>query len=163
MRLTKIYTRTGDKGTTRLGEGTVVDKDNIRVECYGTVDELNSAIGLLPELPELTQIQQHLFDIGGELCIPGSTTMAAEHVKFLETKIDELNKNLPPLKEFILPRGVAHLARTICRRAERQLVTLSKTEAINPETLKYLNRLSDFLFVLARTLDRKDILWEHKN
>ena len=175
-RLSKIYTRTGDAGTTGLGDGARVDKDAARVEAYGTVDELNSCIGvLLTECPPgdiaslLTDIQHELFDLGGELCIPGRVAMVDAQVDRLEQGLDRLNANLAPLKEFILPGGsraaaVCHLARTLCRRAERRTVTLSKSEALNPVTPKYLNRLSDLLFVMARALNaqagRADVLWE---
>ncbi|MBI4357444.1 MAG: cob(I)yrinic acid a,c-diamide adenosyltransferase [Gammaproteobacteria bacterium] len=176
-RLTKIYTRAGDFGMTRLGDKSKIEKDHPRVECYGTIDELNSAMGLIlsePNLPPqivtwLTEVQHRLFDIGGELATPGLTVITADCVTHLEKNMDSLNQNLPPLKEFILPKGpfssaACHLARTICRRAERRCVTLSKIEKINPEILKYINRLSDFLFVISRTLARHlgkpEILWE---
>lgn len=174
-RLSKIYTRTGDKGTTGLGDGSRTEKDGARVEAFGTVDELNSVIGLLMthELPDdvrliLTDIQHELFDLGGELCIPGRTFMSQPMVQRLEKELDKMNDELSPLKEFILPGGtaaaaVAHIARTVCRRAERRLVTLSRSEKINPEAMAYLNRLSDLLFVLARYLNkrasRQDVLW----
>lgn len=177
-RLTKIYTKTGDKGTTRLGDGTRVNKDHIRIEAYGTVDECNSAIGIvlalaLPKIIEetLTTVQHRLFDLGGELCLPGQSIISPDDVVFLEKAIDELNQNLPPLKDFILPGGgmgasFCHLARTTCRRAERVLVTLHQKEPVNAETLKYLNRLSDYLFVAARTLakheGKNEVLWEKK-
>jgi len=177
-RLSKIYTRTGDDGTTGLGDGTRVPKDGERVEAYGTVDELNSAIGVLlavPGLPEnattcLTQIQHELFDLGGELCIPGYQVITAEHVTRLEQALDGFNDTLPALKEFILPGGgpaaaACHVARTIARRAERRVLTLSRVESVGPEVLKYLNRLSDLLFVLARVLARHErgteVLWQH--
>src|SRR5215470_9208263 len=167
-RLSKIYTRTGDDGTTGLGDGTRVPKDGERVEAYGTVDELNSAIGVLlavPALPSnvtvcLTEIQHELFDLGGELCIPGHHVITAEHVLRLEEVLDGFNDPLPPLKEFILPGGgpaaaACHLARTVARRAERRVLTLAKAESVDPEVIKYLNRLSDLLFVLARVLARQ--------
>jgi cob(I)alamin adenosyltransferase len=182
-RLSRIYTRTGDDGTTGLGDGTRVPKDHVRVEAYGTVDELNSAIGVLlavPGVPEaiarcLTEIQHDLFDLGGELCIPGHRIITAEHVTRLEQLLDGFNENLPPLKDFILPGGgpaaaACHLARTIARRAERRVWTLTKAEAsapvpVSPEAVKYLNRLSDLLFVLARVLARHErgaeVLWRH--
>lgn len=177
-RLSKIYTRTGDDGTTGLGDGTRVPKDGERVEAYGTVDELNSTIGVLlavPGLPEkvtgcLIEIQHELFDMGGELCIPGHTVIKGEHVARLENVLDEFNDPLPPLKEFILPGGGAaaaacHVARTVARRAERRVLTLSRVEAVSPEVVKYLNRLSDLLFVLARVLARHErgteVLWRH--
>jgi cob(I)alamin adenosyltransferase len=177
-RLSRIYTRTGDDGTTGLGDGTRVAKDSPRVEAFGTVDELNSAIGVLlaiPDLPPavsaaLTEVQHELFDLGGELCIPGHRAITAEHVTRLESSLDEFNDALPPLKEFILPGGgpaaaACHMARAIARRAERRVWTLSRTEAVSPEATKYLNRLSDLLFVLARVLARHErgteVLWRH--
>jgi cob(I)alamin adenosyltransferase len=174
-RLSKIYTRTGDAGTTGLGDGTRVAKDALRVEAYGTVDELSSVLGVLltEALPEpvaawLTDIQHRLFDLGGELCIPGHTLIGPARVAALEQWLDAMNAELAPLKDFILPGGtraaaLAHLARTVCRRAERRVVSLMAQETVNPEGLKYLNRLSDFLFVLARHLNRSagtpDVLW----
>jgi cob(I)alamin adenosyltransferase len=177
-RLSKIYTRTGDDGTTGLGDGTRVPKDGPRVEAYGTVDELNSTIGVLlavPALPDtviscLTEIQHELFDMGGELCIPGHRVITDGHVTRLETTLDAFNDALPPLKEFILPGGgpaaaACHVARTVARRAERRVLTLSREEPVAPEVLKYLNRLSDLLFVLARVLARHEqgteVLWKH--
>jgi cob(I)alamin adenosyltransferase len=177
-RLTKIYTRTGDDGTTGLGDGQRVPKDDARVEAYGTVDELNSALGVLlatTALPEplarcLTTIQHELFDLGGELCIPGHRIIAAEHVARLEQSLDQLNEDLPPLKDFTLPSGGAataacHLARAVSRRAERRVWTLAHRETVNPEAAKYLNRLSDLLFVMARVLVRHErgaeVLWRH--
>ncbi len=175
-RLSKIYTRTGDKGSTGLGDGTRVDKDSLRVEAYGTVDELNSLIGLLvtykvPDViaGQLADIEHDLFDIGGELSIPGHTVVSDEQVERLEKFLDTLNAELEPLQEFILPGGtpaaaVCHLARTVCRRAERRVVSLAREETINAAGLRYLNRLSDLLFVLARSLNRaegvKDVLWK---
>jgi cob(I)alamin adenosyltransferase len=175
-RLSKIYTRTGDDGTTGLGDGTRVAKDSARVAAYGTVDELNSAIGLIlahgirADLAEtLTEIQHELFDLGGELCIPGSALIDATDIERLERRLDALNEDLPPLKDFILPGGglaasSCHLARTICRRAEREVVTLSHHDAVRPETIRYLNRLSDLLFVMARVLARSEghgeVLWK---
>lgn len=175
-RLSKIYTRTGDSGTTGLGDGTRVEKDHLRVEAYGTVDELNSSIGMVlsetnirDDLREwLLEIQHDLFDLGSELCVPGYTAIKEEHVTTLEENLDAMNADLPMLKEFILPGGnraasTCHLARTICRRAERRVHTLAKTETINELGLRYLNRLSDFLFVAARVLARADggqeVLW----
>lgn len=161
-RLSKIYTRTGDDGTTGLGDGTRVAKDHARVEAYGTVDELNSLLGvaLAASLPAdvreaLVRIQHELFDLGGELCIPGREAIAEEQVARLEQTLDALNALLPPLKEFILPGGsqggaLLHLARTVCRRAERCAVRLARTDPVNPRSIKYLNRLSDLLFVAAR-------------
>jgi cob(I)alamin adenosyltransferase len=177
-RLSKIYTRTGDDGTTGLGDGGRVSKDSARVEAYGTVDELNSSIGVLlatPEIPPgvvacLTEVQHELFDLGGELCLPGHHIITAAHVTRLEKSLDEFNDTLPPLKEFILPGGgpaaaACHLARAIARRAERRVWTLAKAESVSPEVAKYLNRLSDLLFVLARVLARHErgveVLWRH--
>src|SRR5215469_9524424 len=177
-RLSRIYTRTGDDGTTGLGDGSRVAKDGLRVEAFGTVDELNSAIGVLlavPGLPSgvsasLTEVQHELFDLGGELCIPGHQVITAEHVTRLETSLDEFNDTLPPLKEFILPGGgpaaaACHMARAIARRTERRVWTLAKAESVSPEVAKYLNRLSDLLFVLARVLARHEhgteVLWRH--
>ena len=177
-RLSKIYTRTGDDGTTGLGDGTRVAKDGERVEAYGTVDELNSSIGVLlavPGLPAnvttcLVEIQHELFDMGGELCIPGHHVITAEHILRLESALDGFNDPLPPLKEFILPGGgpaaaACHLSRTVARRAERRVLTLSRVESVSPEVVKYLNRLSDLLFVLARVLARHEsgteVLWRH--
>jgi cob(I)alamin adenosyltransferase len=178
-RLSRIYTRTGDDGTTGLGDGTRVPKDSVRVEAYGTVDELNSAVGVLlavPGLPPaisacLTEVQQQLFDLGGELCIPGHRAISASQVTQLEQALDAFNDPLPPLKEFILPGGgpaaaACHLARSIARRAERRVWTLARAEAVSPEVAKYLNRLSDLLFVLARVLARHEsgaeVLWRHQ-
>ena len=176
-RLSKIYTRTGDKGETGLGDGQRVSKDHLRVETFGCVDETNSAIGMvlaIAALPEpvvdcLVEVQHDLFDLGGELCIPGHSVVTSEFVARLETQLDEFNANLPTLKEFILPGGgpaaaACHLARTICRRAERRVVSLSALEKnIRPEAIQYLNRLSDLLFVVARVLARheqgSEVLW----
>lgn len=177
-RLSKIYTRTGDDGTTGLGDGTRVAKDSARVAAYGTVDELNSALGLVlaQALPAaiaegLTEIQHELFDLGGELCIPGSAMIHEADIARLEHRLDALNADLPALKDFILPGGGpaaahCHLARTICRRAEREVVTLSHHDAVRGEAIRYLNRLSDLLFVIARVLARADghgeVLWKHE-
>jgi cob(I)alamin adenosyltransferase len=177
-RLSRIYTRTGDKGTTGLGDGTRVDKDSLRVEAYGTVDELNSLIGMLVsyKLPaaiarQLIDIEHDLFDIGGELSIPGHSVVSDKQVERLEEFLDSLNADLEPLEEFILPGGttaaaICHLARTVCRRAERRVVTLAREETVNAASLRYLNRLSDLLFVLARSLNRaegvKDVLWKRR-
>jgi cob(I)alamin adenosyltransferase len=156
-----------------------VPKDSARVEAYGTVDELNSVVGVLlavPELPQqvsdcLTEVQHELFDLGGELCIPGHQLIRAEQVTRLEQALDEFNDSMPPLKEFILPGGgpaaaACHLARTVARRAERRAWTLARAETVNPESLKYLNRLSDLLFVVARVLVRHErgteVLWKHQ-
>ncbi|MDH5601025.1 MAG: cob(I)yrinic acid a,c-diamide adenosyltransferase, partial [Gammaproteobacteria bacterium] len=157
-RLSKIYTRTGDKGDTGLGDGSRVDKDHIRVEAFGTVDELNSIIGMIlaHDLPgkistSFNLVQHHLFDLGGELCIPGHTALDDSYITYLETTLDDLNSDLPNLKEFILPAGghatsSCHLARTVCRRAERRVVSLAKQETVSPFSIRYLNRLSDLLF-----------------
>jgi len=176
-RLSKIYTRTGDKGTTGLGDGSRVEKDNLRVEAFGTVDELNSTVGLVlaAKLPIniqsiLNRVQHELFDLGGELCVPGTTLIPDSYIDGLEADLDMLNENLPPLKDFILPGGSdsaarCHLARTVCRRAERRVVALAHDEDVNPATIRYLNRLSDFLFVAARVIARADggaeVLWVH--
>lgn len=175
-RLTKIYTRTGDEGTTGLGDGTRSTKGSARIEAIGTVDELNSCIGLL--LSEnleveihhkLENIQHDLFDLGGDLCIPGRISMSKVQVTNLETMLDQYNSTLPALKEFILPSGtraatLCHVARTVCRRTERCVVRLSHTETIAPVCIQYLNRLSDFLFVLCRILNHQegagDIFWQ---
>lgn len=175
-RLSKIYTRTGDDGSTGLGDGSRTEKDGIRVSAYGTTDELNSLIGMVlcHQLPEkvalvLHEVQHHLFDLGGELCIPGHQAIAQSHVDWLESSLDYFNESLPPLKDFILPGGgqaaaQCHLARTVCRRAERLVVGLQRSEAVPPFSLKYLNRLSDLLFVLARVLSREEggseVLWQ---
>jgi len=177
-RLSKIYTRTGDDGTTGLGDGSRVSKDSARVTAYGTVDEANSAIGvvLACELPDdvralLVGVQHQMFDLGGELCIPGHSAIQAADVDRLEQALDGFNAPLPPLKDFILPGGGeaaarCHLARTIVRRAERETVTLSRHESVRPEAIRYLNRLSDLLFVLARVLARAsghgEVLWKHE-
>ena len=178
-RLSRIYTRTGDDGTTGLGNGSRVPKDSARVEAYGTVDELNSALGVLlavAGLPQavstcLTEVQHELFDLGGELCIPGHQAITAEHVTRLEQALDGFNEKLPALKEFILPGGgpaaaACHLARTVARRAERRACTLARNDEVSPEVLKYLNRLSDLLFVMARVLARHErgaeVLWRHQ-
>lgn len=174
-RLSKIYTRTGDKGTTGLGDGTRVSKDDARVEAYGTVDELNSVIGMVLAEPTadavretLERIQHELFDLGSELCMPTYSAITAGHVTQLERDLDALNENLPALEEFILPGGgraaaACHLARTVCRRAERRTYSFAKTGETHNEALRYLNRLSDLLFVMARVLARaesgREILW----
>jgi len=176
-RLTKIYTRTGDTGETGLGDGSRVPKDSRRVRALGEVDELNSVIGVLlaEQLPAtardaLDRIQHDLFDLGGEVCIPGHASMSDDQVARLESLLDEYNRDLPPLKEFILPGGtraasLSHLARTVCRRAERALVSLARTEPVGTTARIYLNRLSDLLFVLGRALNREgggsDVLWQH--
>jgi cob(I)alamin adenosyltransferase len=176
-RLSKIYTRTGDDGTTGLGDGTRVAKTHGRIEAYGTVDEANSAIGMIlavPGLPPavveaLTRIQHELFDLGGELAVPGYRAITGEHITGLEERLDAFNEPLPPLKEFILPGGgpaasACHLARAITRRAERCAWALAQQESIAPEIMRYLNRLSDLLFVVARVLARHEsgaeVLWK---
>ena len=208
-RLTKIYTRTGDKGSTGLADGSRVPKDHRRIEVLGCLDELNSLIGLVmvqaepespPELahiqnrlfdlgaelaipgaerimaevepeapPELAHIQNRLFDLGAELAIPGAERIMAEDVAMLEAALDDYNAELPPLREFILPGGgsaatFCHLARALCRRTERRLITLTHDEDLNPQTLQYINRLSDLLFVLARVLARRndggEVFWQ---
>jgi cob(I)alamin adenosyltransferase len=176
-RLSKIYTRTGDEGSTGLGDGSRVPKEGLRVEAYGSVDEANSTIGVVlasPKLPErirhcLIDVQHDLFDLGGELCIPGHRMITAAYIERLEKQLDEFNGDLAPLKEFILPGGgpaaaACHVARTVCRRAERRCWSLARAEPVGPEVLKYLNRLSDLLFVLARVLARNesggDVLWQ---
>ena len=176
-RLSKIYTRTGDDGSTGLGDGSRIAKDSLRVEAYGTVDEANSCIGLVlaTDMPEdirtlLTAVQHQLFDLGGELCIPGHAAIDDEDVERLEQHLDRYNDDLPPLKDFILPGGGeaaarCHVARTVVRRAERETVALSRVEAVRPQAIRYLNRLSDLLFVLSRVLARAsghgEVLWNH--
>jgi len=175
-RLSKIYTRTGDDGTTGLGDGSRTDKDSLRVAAYGTTDELNSVIGMVlahgaPDKVDLVlhEIQHHLFDLGGELCIPGHQAIQSTHIDWLESTLDHFNDELPALKDFILPGGSlaaanCHLARTVCRRAERLIVSLQRADSVPPFSMKYLNRLSDLLFVLARVLARHDagseVLWQ---
>ncbi len=176
-RLSRIYTRTGDDGTTGLGDGSRVDKDSLRVEAYGTVDEANSAIGQVLSynaVPEairrcLTEVQHDLFDLGGELCIPGHRAIEGRFITRLEAELDAFNADLPALKEFILPGGgpaaaACHLARTVVRRAERRVLSLAKQEQVAEEVLRYLNRLSDLLFVLARRLAREEsgqeVIWD---
>ncbi len=178
-RLSKIYTRTGDKGTTGLGDGTRVAKDHPRVEAFGSVDELNSAIGTvlaykIPAAVEqvLGQVQHHLFDLGGELCVPGHTIISEDEVQYLEDTLDKFNKDLPKLKDFILPSGGlatshCHMARTICRRAERRCWSFNNIDSsLNAQALAYLNRLSDLLFVICRVLARhengSEVLWQPK-
>ncbi len=175
-RLSKIYTRTGDAGTTGLGDGSRTSKDSDRIHTLGEVDELNSVIGLLltEPLPDdirelMTDVQNDLFDLGGEVCIPGMSLITARQVERLETALDGLNDHLEPLKDFILPGGtraaaLAHLARAVCRRAERAMVRLAAAEPVNDGPRQYLNRLSDLLFVLGRALNRAegrgDVLWQ---
>jgi len=178
-RLSKIYTRTGDDGTTGLGDGSRVAKDSLRVDAFGTVDEANSALGVVlaadtvpPGIRELlTEIQHDLFELGGELCIPGHSAITDDFISRLETELDALNEDLPALQEFILPGGgqaaaACHLSRTIVRRAERITTTLASSESVRPEVLKYLNRLSDLLFVVARVLARaefgREVLWNRE-
>ncbi|PBS13520.1 ATP:cob(I)alamin adenosyltransferase [Lysobacteraceae bacterium NML93-0792] len=177
-RLSKIYTRTGDDGSTGLGDGARVGKDSLRVAAYGTVDEANSTIGLLlaTQVPDdirdlLTTVQHQLFDLGGELCIPGHAAIEDADIDALEAQLDHYNDDLPALKDFILPGGGeaaarCHIARTVVRRAERETVALSRTDAVRPQAVRYLNRLSDLLFVLARVLARADghgeVLWRHE-
>ena len=175
-RLSNIYTRTGDDGTTGLGDGSRTSKDSARVEAYGTVDEANSAIGMVlatTAVPDdvrlcLTEVQHDLFELGGELCIPGHVAITNDFIERLEDQLDQFNGDLPRLKEFILPGGghaaaACHLARTIVRRAERRTYTLANVEDVRPEVVKYLNRLSDLLFVLARVIARaesgQEMLW----
>nr|VFK24902.1 MAG: cob(I)alamin adenosyltransferase [Candidatus Kentron sp. LFY] len=167
-RLSKIYTRTGDKGITGLADGSRVDKDNQRMQAIGEIDELNSFIGVLStkDIPDkmrdtLDAVQHALFDLGGELAIPGSTVITPKYVAMLEQALDDFNRELPPLKEFILPGGgpaaaVCHVARAVCRRTERCIVTLARQETINQEACRYVNRLSDLLFVFARVLARSE-------
>ncbi len=178
-RLSKIYTRTGDDGTTGLGDGSRVDKDSLRVEAYGTVDEANSAIGVVlanDSLPApirecLTEIQHDLFELGGELCIPGHSAIEAQFIDRLEKSLDQFNADLPSLKDFILPGGgqaaaACHVARATVRRAERRVASLRKVESVRDEAFKYLNRLSDLLFVIARVLARaesgQEVLWNRE-
>lgn len=174
-RLSRIYTRTGDKGTTGLADGSRVDKDSARVEAMGAVDELNCHVGqvLVHEVPAevrecLTDVQHALFDVGGELAIPGRVALDEDYVRRLEQALDGFNEKLPALKEFILPGGgpaavACHVARAVCRRAERRLLALARAEAVNESSRKYLNRLSDLLFVLARVLARAEageVFWD---
>ncbi len=174
-RLSVITTRTGDKGTTGLGDGSRVDKDAPRINALGDVDELNSMVGLLraEALPApidalFARIQNDLFDLGAELCIPGHTALNEDHVAFLDEALKQHNAALEPLKEFILPGGtraaaLAHMARTLCRRAERAVITLDRDEPVNTPVKQYLNRLSDLCFVMARVLNKTlgapDVLW----
>ncbi|KXB30367.1 cobalamin adenosyltransferase [Dechloromonas denitrificans] len=175
-RLSKIVTRTGDAGTTGLGDGSRTTKDSLRIDAIGEVDELNSNLGLLlcEELPEpvraaLLDIQHDLFDLGGELCLPGMDIMKDAQVARLEELADQFNEDLPMLKEFILPGGtrpaaIAHICRTVCRRAERSMVRLNNAEPLSEAARRYVNRLSDLLFILGRTLNRAggrgDVLWQ---
>jgi cob(I)alamin adenosyltransferase len=178
-RLSKIVTRTGDDGSTGLGDGSRVSKDALRVEAMGSVDELNCAIGVLVSggLPEpsaatcLTEIQHDLFDLGGELAIPGSHMVGEQRLAWLEEQLEHFNAALPPLKEFVLPGGgtaaaACHVARAVCRRAERRCWALARIETVDSASLRYLNRLSDLLFVLARVFARaqngQEPLWQRK-
>jgi cob(I)alamin adenosyltransferase len=175
-RLSKIVTRTGDDGSTGLADGARVPKESARIEACGTIDELNSALGVLlasAELPapmaaQLLGIQHDLFDLGGELAIPGSVVISARQVEGLEGLVESWNAELPPLREFVLPGGGAaaancHMARSICRRAERRCWALSRAEPLGPQALRYLNRLSDLLFIMARVLARRavgsEVMW----
>tara|TARA_B110000037_G_scaffold121722_1_gene139106 strand:+ start:1488 stop:2033 length:546 start_codon:yes stop_codon:yes gene_type:complete len=175
-RLSKIYTRTGDQGKTGLADGSRIDKFHSRIESLGNIDELNSIIGIIltEKIPDnkkilLEKVQHDLFDIGGELSIPGHFVIDDRKIDFLEKILDEMNNELEPLKEFILPGGTkissyCHLARTVCRRVERNLFKLAQTDKVNEASLKYINRLSDMLFVLARFLNKinqfNDIFWK---
>jgi len=178
-RLSRIYTRTGDDGTTGLADGRRVAKHDLRIEAFGTVDETSSAIALVlaePAVPEtiralLLRVQNDLFEVGAELSMPEYEGVDAASVAALETALDALNADLPPLKEFVLPGGdraaaACHLARTICRRAERRAFELAGREAVGADLLRYLNRLSDLLFVVARCLARQDggseLLWRKR-
>jgi len=184
-RITKVYTRSGDDGTTSLGGGQRVPKDSIRIAAYGTIDELNSAIGVALTaaletrlVSELTRIQNELFHLGSDLCVLEADkasmpvpTVEERHVMALETTIDELSAELQPLQNFVLPGGAAgaaqlHVARTVCRRAERYVVTLAAAEPVGPFAAPYLNRLSDALFVMARFENAKksiaDVLWDSR-
>ena len=178
-RLSKIYTRTGDDGSTGLGDGSRVAKDSLRVAAYGTVDELNSTIGMVlasdgvdaAVADVLGQVQHALFDLGGELCIPGMVMIEDADIDRLEQVLDGFNDPLPPLKDFILPGGgmaaaCCHLARTVCRRAEREVIALARIESVRPQAQRYLNRLSDLLFVISRVLARAsghgELLWQHE-
>jgi cob(I)alamin adenosyltransferase len=177
VRITKVTTKTGDKGKTALADGSRVSKDSLRVHCLGSIDELNASIGfaavLLPKKPEIDfkSIQNDLLNIGAEISIPKSEKdfLYQDRIDYLDKKIELINNDLPPLKEFILPGGNdvcsrIHLARSICRRAERDLVSLNNKEQISPEILQYINRLSDYLFVVARLLfrisDSDEIQWD---
>ena len=184
VQLTRIYTKSGDKGKTALGNGTRVPKNSVRVDAYGTVDETNAVIGVARlhaqgEVDEmLARIQNDLFDLGADLCTPGDGTddnpeqpalrITAKQTERLETEIDQINASLDPLKSFVLPGGSAlaaqlHVARTVSRRAERLIVELAGVETINPEAVRYVNRLSDHMFVLARHANndgKEDVLWQ---
>ena len=176
-RLSKIVTRTGDDGTTGLGDGSRVAKDCARVEAVGAVDEANSAIGIVlavDAVPDavrdcLVEVQHDLFELGGELCIPGHSAIDQTYIERLESDVESFNTDLPPLKDFILPGGggaaaACHLARTVVRRAERRVITLAGSESLRPEVTRYLNRLSDLLFIIARVLARietgQEVQWK---
>lgn len=175
-RLTRIYTGKGDDGTTGLANNTRVEKDSLRIAAIGEIDELNCLLGILNAsyVPDdiagyVLNIQHRLFDIGGELAVPGDAVIEEEHIKRLEDLIKNYNEDLKPLREFILPGGnmaasLCHLARSVCRRAERSIVRLGHAEALNPNTLAYINRLSDLLFVFSRVLNQgkggKEIYWD---
>ena len=176
-RLSKIVTRTGDDGTTGLGDGSRVAKDCARVEAVGAVDEANSAIGIVlavDAVPDavrdcLVEVQHDLFELGGELCIPGHSAIDQAYIDRLESDVESFNTDLPPLKDFILPGGgeaaaACHLARTVVRRAERRVITLADSESLRREVTRYLNRLSDLLFIIARVLARietgQEVLWK---
>ncbi len=178
-RLTRIYTRTGDDGTTGLGSGERVPKESLRIEACGAVDEVNSALGVViasPDVPAavvacLQEIQHQLFDLGGEISVPGRAVIDDALVAGIEESLDRFNAPLPPLRDFVLPGGNAgaaacHVARAVCRRAERRAWTLARDETVNPASLRYLNRLSDLLFVLARVVARQggggEVLWRPK-
>lgn len=177
-RLTVIATRAGDDGTTGLGDGSRVAKDGPRIAALGDIDELNSALGVVLAEPgldtdvatDLRTVQHALFDMGAELCIPGYAKVDGNHVSYLDGRLAHYNSALPPLREFILPGGsrpaaLLHVARTVCRRAERAVVTLQRTETVNKPVLQYLNRLSDLLFVMARVANRSlgtaDVYWRN--
>lgn len=181
-RLSKIYTRTGDKGETGLGDGSRIAKTHPRVEAMGSVDELNSIVGVvveellqenhqdLTEIAEFLRALQHrIFDLGGEISIPGFEIVNVDHVKAIEDHLDALNEHLDPLENFILPGGShviasCHMARAVCRRAERNVTALSEIETVNTAALEFLNRLSDYLFVVARSVARitgvDEVLWQ---
>lgn len=177
-RLTRIYTRTGDDGTTGLTDGSRISKSSLRVEAMGEVDELNSVVGMVLAHPvpqavrdALFEVQHDLFNLGGELATPGFELLEAGRVAWAEQVLDGFNDPLPPLKEFILPGGgqaaaACHLARAVCRRAERRLVALYHEEAVRPALREYLNRLSDLLFVLCRVLAREagegEVFWRSR-
>lgn len=174
-RINRVITRSGDEGSTGLADGSRLPKDDARIEALGAIDELNGALGVLAtktaaQAGLIGQLQNRLFDLGAELAVPGSTRIDAEHVLQLEREADKRNQQLPPLREFVLPGGNdsgawCHYCRTIARRAERRLVTVSHDAAINPCALQWLNRLSDLLFILARQINLSagadETLWQH--